>query len=108
MTTGSIGFSRATFKAIRKEVGLFDTWKEDCVREWSKVRREARESKQSIHILRIVCICVEKNAEAADPKKRKYKGRCVCLGNDVRNEYGAAAMFAEWERTDARRIFPHL
>ncbi len=88
--------ARKACKAEWDRLRKIRTWEEDKVREWSKVRKEARQRSQKVHILRIVCICVEKGAELKkDDKARKYKGRCVCLGNDVRDEYGAAALFAE-------------
>ena len=71
-------------------------WDETRVREWADVAGEARRSGATHHVGRIFEICVEKNAELhEDNPLRKFKGRVVFQGNQVRDENWEAAMFQE-------------
>ena len=71
-------------------------WNEQGVREWADVAAEARAAGTTHHVGRIFEICVEKNAELpADNPARKFKGRVVFQGNQVRDENWEAAMFQE-------------
>ena len=75
------------------KAGVWDTTK---VREWADVAGVARRSGKKAHVGRIFEICVEKNAELpANHPERKFKGRVVFQGNDVRDENWAGAMFQE-------------
>ena len=69
---------------------------ESKVRPWSEVKAEARRAGKTVHVGRIFDICVEKNSElpASDPR-RKYKGRVVFGGNDVRDQNAEAALFQD-------------
>ena len=68
-------------------------WDESKVRPWSEVKAEAKRTGATIHVGRIFDICVEKNSELppSDPR-RKYKGRVVFGGNDVRDQNAEAAL----------------
>lgn len=68
--------------------------KEDGVREWRDVAREARTAGTEVHLGMLYAICVEKGSELA-PALRKYKGRVVFLGNQVKNQNWEAAMFQD-------------
>ena len=49
-----------------------------------------------MHVGRVFGICVEKGFELPKGNKgRKYKGRYVYQGNDVKDEHGNYAMFQE-------------
>jgi hypothetical protein len=62
-------------------------WDESIVRPWADVANEARRKGEKCHVGRIFAICVEKNSELApDNPSRKFKGRVVFHGNDVRDE----------------------
>lgn len=66
------------------------------VREFDDVVREAKKNKEEIHMARIHGICVEKNHQLnkGDPR-RKFKGRGVLLGNQVKNQFREAAFFQD-------------
>jgi hypothetical protein len=71
-------------------------WDETKVREWSDVANEARQNNQKTHVGRIFEICVEKNSELApDNPARKFKGRVVFQGNQVKDENWDVALFQE-------------
>jgi hypothetical protein len=64
------------------------------VRKWSDVAAEARRDGKEVHMGMLYEICVEKGSELA-PDQRKYKGRVVFLGNQVKNQNWEAAMFQD-------------
>ena len=62
-------------------------WDENNPRDWYHVRKEAKEQGKTVHIGRLVPLCVEKNSELApDDPSRKYKGRVVFQGNMVKDQ----------------------
>jgi len=71
-------------------------WDETKVREWSDVAHEARTKGIKTHVGRIFEICVEKNSELhpSNPA-RKFQGRVVCQGNQVKDENWDVALFQE-------------
>ena len=86
-------------KAMRKEwlgqraAGVYDF---NVVREYDDVVREAKKNGTEVHMARIHGICVEKNYQL--PKgnpSRKFKGRGVLLGNQVKNQFWEAAFFQD-------------
>ena len=56
-------------------------------RDWSDVANEAKRTNKTIHVGRVFEICVEKGSELpeSDPG-RKFKGRSVFQGNNVRDQ----------------------
>ena len=66
------------------------------------VIRDAMKNNKKVHFARIVPICSEKGSELpeGDPD-RKFKGRCVVQGNDVRDENSHAAIFQELSSSPA-------
>ena len=91
--------SPAAQEAARKEwdslhaKGVFDM---SGVQEWEDVSRMARESGEAIHHGSLATIVVEKGHELpAGHPGRKFKGRTVFLGDQVRDEEGKAAIFQE-------------
>ena len=62
--------------------------------EWSVVAARARRTEEKINVGRIFPIVSEKNSEMA-PEHRKMKGRIVFQGSNVRDEFNAAAVFAD-------------
>ena len=68
-------------------------WDESAVREYREVADEAKANGANVHFARLFSICSVKHWEMSD--KRKWKARAVCQGNNVRDENGLAAMFAE-------------
>ena len=86
-------------KSMRKEwlgqhaAGVYDF---SIVREYDDVVSEAKKSGKEVHMARIHGICVEKNYQL--PKghpNRKFKGRSVLLGNQVKNQFWEAAFFQD-------------
>ena len=71
-------------------------WDEKNVREWDDVVAEYRKKGKKAHVARLFEICVEKGSELplGDPN-RKFKGRVVLQGNQVKDEYWDQAIFAE-------------
>ncbi len=70
------------------------TWDENDPRGLWDVIDEAKRLNKQIHIGRLFDICVGKSSEL-EQKRRKYKGRVVFGGNNVRDEFGLAAAFPE-------------
>ena len=77
-------------------------WDITSVRERRDVIQEATRLNKKVHFARIFPICSEKGSELpeGDPD-RKYKGRCVVQGNDVRDENSHAAIFQELSSSPA-------
>ena len=71
-------------------------WDESSVCEWSVIASQARASNKKVHVGRVFDICVEKNSELpeTDPN-RKFKGRVVFEGCNVRDEENNWAIFSE-------------
>ena len=66
------------------------------VREYDDVVAEAKKSKKEVHMARVHGICVEKNYQLSeDNPGRKFKGRGVLLGNQVKNQHWEAAFFQD-------------
>ncbi len=85
--------------ALRKEwdkLCAINCWREDKVREWRLVAEEAKRTGRTCHVGRIFAICVEENNELpeSDPA-RKFKGRVVFQGNNVRDHNWEVALFQE-------------
>jgi hypothetical protein len=71
-------------------------WDVTKVAEWSTVAAKHRTNNTKGHIGRVFEICTEKGSEfPAGHPDRKYKGRSVYQGNNVRDEAGVAAVFEE-------------
>ena len=65
------------------------------VREWHDMQQEARRLGKTIHGS-FATIVVEKNAELSpDDPSRKFKGRTVFLGDQVRDQDAQSAIFVE-------------
>ena len=66
------------------------------VQEWNKVSSQAIQSKSKVHVGKVFEICVEKGSELqeGDPL-RKFKGRTVFQGNNVKDESADVALFSE-------------
>ena len=86
-------------RAMRKEwlgqheAGVYDF---SVVREYDDVVREAKQTGNEVHMARIHGICVEKNFQLPQGHpNRKFKGRGVLLGNQVKNQFWEAAFFQD-------------
>jgi hypothetical protein len=77
-------------------------WDLTSVREKRDVIRDATKNNKKVHFARIFPICSEKGSELpeGDPD-RKFKGRCVVQGNDVKDENSHAAIFQELSSSPA-------
>ena len=72
------------------------TWDEGGVRELDDVKREANKNGTTIHIGRVFGIAGIKHHELpVDNPMRKYKGRYVFQGNNVKDQDGNWAVFQE-------------
>ena len=86
-------------KAMDKEWGRLEkqaAWLIDKVRQWKDVSQEAKANKKTVHVGRVFGILVEKGSEL--PKghpDRKFKGRVVFQGNNVKDQVGDWALFEE-------------
>jgi hypothetical protein len=76
-------------KAMR-EIGV---WADDSVMEKSDRIQQSKQSDEEIHFADLMSIASIKHFEV--PWKRKYKGRVVFCGGQVRNQYGGAAKFGQ-------------
>ena len=78
-------------KLVKKTAWLYDT-----VQEWSKVSDGAKKKGKKVHVGKVFEICVEKGSELPEGHKlRKFKGRTVFQGNNVRDENADVALFSE-------------
>ena len=71
-------------------------WDESRVRERKKVAQEATANGVIVHFARVFDLCVEKGSEL--PKghpERKYKGRAVLQGDQVKDQNWEAALFQD-------------
>ena len=86
----------ARLRAVLRPDGKLGVWDESSVREWRDVKKDALRAGQKAHCGIIFGIVVEKNSELplADPK-RKFKGRAVFGGDNVRDEVGNWALFQD-------------
>ena len=77
-------------------------WKWSSVREYDDVVREAKQSGTKMHFGRIFGICGLKGSELPenDPG-RKWKGRFVFQGNEVKDEFNQNAIFNELSSSPA-------
>jgi hypothetical protein len=88
--------ARAALQAEWDKLRRQKVWDEAKVKPWAQVVRESRATSSTIHVGRIFEICVEKNAELplGDPR-RKFKGRVVFQGNQVRDQDNEEALFGD-------------
>ena len=76
-----------------KDPGI-GVWDESRVMEGWKLRERCRKLRIKANIARIVELCTEKNSELPKGhKSRKFKGRAVYLGNNVRDNIFEWAVF---------------
>ena len=62
-----------------------DTFDGSWIREYDEVVATSKAEKQEVHLARVHGICVEKNYQLPkNDKKRKFKGRGVLLGDQVK------------------------
>ena len=79
-----------------RRVGKVGCWDESKVEEKSVVLARYRKLMKKCHWGRVFGICVEKGSELADnDANKKYNGRVVFQGNDVKDENYDNALFAE-------------
>ena len=94
------------FQAIlgEGEAAETDVWDIFTVRERRDVMKDAARLHKKVHFARIFPICSEKGSELPenDPD-RKFKGRCVVQGNDVKDGSSHAAIFPELSSSPAIR-----
>ena len=83
-------------RRVQRPDGTYGVWDESAVMEWHKVQCAARRAGTTATVGLVFGIVVEKNHEL-DPsdKRRKYKGRAVFQGNNVRDQDGNWAIFAD-------------
>ena len=88
--------ARAALEKEWQKLYKANTWDESTVMEWSEVAARAKTKGTKAHVGRIFEICVEKGSELpAGDAGRKYKGRVVFQGNQVRDESFDYAIFGE-------------
>ena len=79
-----------------EKLSVKKAWDLEGIREWDHVSSEAKKTGEKAHVGRVFEICVEKGSELPKGHKlRKFKGRTVFQGNDVKDENSEAALFAE-------------
>ena len=73
-----------------------DAWLYDTVQVWKDIASKATKKGKNVHIGKVFEICVEKGSELpAGHELRKFKGRTVFQGNNVRDENSDVALFSE-------------
>ncbi len=74
----------------------YQTWDETQVRSWPVVAAEARRRNKPAHVGSVFGICVVKHSELEE-SLRKYKGRYVYQGNNIKDENNDWAIFQDVE-----------
>ena len=74
-----------------------EVWDDSSVIEKSVLLERSRSQNRTIHIAEIMAIASIKNWET--PDRRRYKGRLVFRGDQVRDSWGGAAQFGEMYST---------
>ena len=69
-------------------------WDINKAEKWKDVKARADKAGETIHLGSLCELVYEKHSELA-PDKRKLKGRVVFLGNQVKDQHGACAVFEE-------------
>jgi hypothetical protein len=78
------------------------TWSEDTVMSKREAEKKAKQSGQTYHFGRVFPILVEKNSELDEKdERRKFKGRVVFDGSDVRDQDRNVALFQELSSSPA-------
>ena len=81
---------------VRPSLAKSGCWDEAVVRPRAKVMAEARKNNAILHFGTMFGICVERGSELGkNDANRKFKGRYVFRGNDVKDQKWEAAMFQE-------------
>jgi hypothetical protein len=85
-------------------------WDPKGVKEWQTVADGARKKGEKAHVGRIFGIVVEKHPELpTNHPDRKFKGRLVFQGNEVKDKNSRYAIFSELSRTSTPTgCFPGL
>ena len=79
--------------AQARGVRLYDF---SVVREYDDVVREVKRNGTEVHMAQVHGLCVEKNYQLPKGSPgRKFKGRGVLLGNQVKNQHWEAAFFQD-------------
>ena len=79
-----------------KRLQDMNCWDVTKVREWHDVWREAKEKGETHHLGRVFALRHEKNAELPEGHpNRKFKGRAVFQGNNVKDQAGQWAVFQD-------------
>ena len=88
-------------RSIKHRDGV-GVWDESRVREKWEVTRDANRDGVLVHFARIFDLCVEKGSELPlGDKGRKYKGRAVLQGDQVRDQNWEAALFQDLSSSPA-------
>ena len=77
-------------------------WDESKVREKAQVRRESQQTGVAVHFARIFDLCVEKGSELPEGHpERKFKGRAVLQGDQVKDQNWETALFQDLSSSPA-------
>ena len=85
------------WKGLRDQ-GAFDF---SMVREYDEVVAEAKRDKREVHTARAWNMCREELLATRGKPRRKFQGRGVLLGNQVKNQHWEAAFFQDLENSPA-------
>ena len=68
-------------------------WQYETVSEWKVIADRAKKTGKKVHVGKVFEICVEKGSELPEGDKlRKFKGRTVFQGNNVKDESSGAVL----------------
>ena len=105
LTTKEVNANPKALQAILEEGDKLlkqGVWDLSTVRERADVVRDAKRRGTKVHFARIFPICSEKGSELKpDDPGRKFKGRCVVQGNNMKDENHHAAVFQELSSSPA-------
>ena len=88
------------------EMRKMQVWDDDDIHEVDDLKRQARESGQTIHVAEIMAIGSIKNSESKD--QAKLKVRLVFRGDDTRDQNNQLALFREMKSIPATIATVHM
>ena len=88
--------AKAAMAKERQALRDLKTWDESAVEEWDVVADRSRRAGARVHVGRVFGFVSIKNSELPEGHpNRKYKGRAVFQGNQVRDEDNYQALFQD-------------
>ena len=80
----------------RKKLEAIPVWDKDHPESWPDVARRARKAGKHVYVGNLMELVTQKHSELSDGDPlKKYKGRIVYRGDDIRDEFFDHALFGD-------------